>query len=145
MVEVSTPTSERRGRINKRVGDVMHTGVVTCDLDTSIPAVAQLMTQHDVSAIPVVDGDGHLAGIITRTDLVTLRGYDDYWRELKAEEVMVHDVHTVRPDQTVAEASRLMTDKKIHRLIVCEDDGGERQPIGVIAQADIVRDMSLED
>lgn len=145
MIQTDAPVGERRGRVNKLVADVMHTGVVACGLDASIPAVARLMTEHDVSAVPVVDDGGHLAGIITRTDLVTLRGYDDYWRELKAEDVMVRDVQTVTPDQTVAEASRLMTDKKIHRLIVCEGDGDERRPIGVISQTDIVRDMSLED
>lgn len=83
------PASEERGRSHKLVGEVMHRGVVSCTLETPIPQVAQLMTRHDVSAIPVVDNEGNLAGIFTRTDLVTLRAYEEYWRAMNAENVMV--------------------------------------------------------
>lgn len=134
-----------RGRQNKTVADVMHHGAVTCALDMPIPQVARLMTRQDISAMPVVDAEGFLVGIITRTDLVTLRAHDDYWREMLAEHVMMHEVHTVTPDETVAEASRRLSDRKIHRLIVVElDDARRAKPVGVIAQSDIVRDMALE-
>jgi CBS domain-containing protein len=135
---------EPRGRQNKLVGDVMHPKVVTCALETPIPQVAQLLSQHDVSAVPVIDNDANLAGIITRTDLVTLRAHEDYWRAMKAEHVMMHDVATITPDETVAEASRRMTDRRIHRLIVVQFEDQRAKPIGVISQTDIVRDMALE-
>lgn len=136
---------ERPGRLNKTVGEVMHPGVITCPLGTSIPEVARLMTRHDISTIPVVDEGGYLAGIITRTDLVTLRAYEDYWREMKAENVMVSGIATITADKTVAEASKSMTDQKIHRLIVVDiDEQSHARPIGVISQTDIVRDMALE-
>ncbi len=134
------------GRLNKTVGEVMHSGVITCPLGISIPEVARLMTRHDISTIPVVDEGGYLAGIITRTDLVTLRAYEDYWREMKAENVMVSGVATITPEKTVAEASKIMTDQKIHRLIVIDiNEKMHARPIGVISQTDIVRDMSLEE
>jgi CBS domain-containing protein len=144
-MESTTSVVQRRGRLHKRVEDVMHSGVISCGLEATVPDVARLMTRHDISAVPVVDDNGYLAGIITRTDLVILRGYEDYWRELCAENVMVRDVATVTPDQTVADVSRLMADKHVHRLIVCQpDSNGGRRPIGVISQTDIVRDMSLD-
>ena len=134
----------RRGRLHKTVAEVMHNGVIGCDLDMPVPQVARLMTMHDISAVPVVDAHGYLVGIITRTDLVVLRGYDDYWRELQAEHAMQHDLSTIGPDATVAEASRLMSQRKVHRLIVCDGDDGHQRPIGILSQTDIVRDMSLE-
>jgi CBS domain-containing protein len=144
-MELRTLTQDRRGRLNKTVAEVMHAGVITCPLGTAVQEVARLMTQYDVSAVPVVDEGGYLAGIITRTDLVKLRGYDEYWRELKAEHVMVLDLSTITPERTVAEASRLMTEKKIHRLLVVDvDEKKHARPIGVISQTDIVRDMSLD-
>ncbi len=134
-----------RGRHNKTVGQVMRHEVVTCQLDTPIPQVARLLSQHDVSALPVVDANGYLVGIITRTDLVALRAHEDYWREMKAEHVMIRGVATITPDETVAEASRRMTDHKIHRLIVVKVDAAHSAtPIGVISQTDIVRDMALD-
>jgi CBS domain-containing protein len=142
----ATKTKQYSSRLNKTVGEVMHAGVISCPFGTPIPDVARLMTQYDVSAIPVVDEGGYLAGIITRTDLVTLRGYNDYWRELKAEAVMVHDIAAITTDKTMAEASKLMTERKIHRLIVVElNEDKHARPIGILSQTDIVRDMSLEE
>ena len=138
-------TKDYQSRLNKTVAEVMHQGVLSCPFGTPNPEVARLMTEHDVSAIPVVDEGGYLAGIITRTDLVTLRGYNDYWRELKAEDVMVHTLSTITTDRTVADASKLMTEKKIHRLVVVElNEDKHARPIGILSQTDIVRDMSLE-
>jgi CBS domain-containing protein len=133
------------GRQNKLVNEVMHRDVVACEQNTPIPQVARLMTQRDVSAVPVIDADGFLVGIITRTDLVTLRAYEDYWRAMKAEHVMMRDVATITPGETLAEASKRLSDRKIHRLIVVEMDDAQRaRPIGVLSQTDIVRDMALE-
>lgn len=144
MDSTMNPASER-GRSHKLVSDVMHRGLVTCLVDTPIPQVAQLMTSHDVSAIPVIDNEGHLAGIITRTDLVTLRAYEEYWRAMKAENVMVTNVATVTPVETVERASKVLSDNKIHRLIVVEaGSDGRVKPVGIISQTDIVRDMALE-
>ena len=144
MASMVQAVDERRGRQYKRVAEVMSRGAITCGLDRDVPGVARLMTQHDISALPVVDEHGCLAGIITRTDLVVLRAYEDYWRELRAEHVMVRDIASVTPDQTMAEASRLMTEKRVHRLIVCEPNQYGLRPVGVLSQTDIVRDMSLE-
>lgn len=132
------------GRQNKLVGDVMDTNVVTCAQDTPIPQVAQLMTQHDVSAVPVIDEESYLVGIISRTDLVMLRAHDDYWRAMSAEHVMMHEVVTITPGETVAEASKRMIDRRIHRLIVVRIENQRAKPIGVISQTDVVRDMALE-
>ncbi len=145
-MESLNEVSQRLARVNKTVAEVMHEGVISCPLGTPVSQIARSMTEHDISALPVVDEGGYLAGIITRTDLVSLRAYQEYWRELKAENVMVRTLATITPDKTVAEASRLMTDKKIHRLIVVElNEKLHAKPIGVISQTDIVRDMSLEE
>jgi CBS domain-containing protein len=144
-MQTEPPANGPRGRQNKTVAEVMHSGVVTCTADTPIPLVARLMTQSDVSAVPVVDQDGFLVGIITRTDLVNLRAHDDYWREMLAEHVMMREVATILPGDTVAEASQRMSERKIHRVIVVEvDQAGRAKPIGVISQTDVVRDMALE-
>jgi predicted transcriptional regulator len=133
------------GRIYKTVAEVMHLGVITCPLDTPVPEIARLLSAHDISAIPVVNADGTLAGIVTRTDLVALRAHEDYWREMRAEHVMVRDVATTTTQETVAHASKVMSDRHIHRLIVvAPDDDNRPRPVGVLSQTDIVRDMALE-
>ncbi len=52
-----------------RVEQVMHTPVVTVPADYPLEEAARLMIQHDIGGLPVVDADGRLVGIITRSDI----------------------------------------------------------------------------
>jgi len=55
---------------DKRVDEVMETDVVSLPEDMDQEAVARLMAQHDLGAMPVVDADGHMKGIVTVDDIV---------------------------------------------------------------------------
>lgn len=128
--------------MHERVRDLMSTTIIQCTKETPIQEVAARMSQHDVSAVVVVDEDGYLAGIITRTDMVVLRAYDEYWQAMQARHVMMHNVITTSPDTTVRQASQELTKRRIHRLIVVEDDDRGLRPVGVLSTTDIVRDMA---
>jgi magnesium transporter len=52
------------------VADVMATDVVSVPADMDQEAVSRLFTKHDYLALPVVDGDGHMQGIVTADDIV---------------------------------------------------------------------------
>jgi len=54
----------------KRVRDVMNADVVKVTEDVDQEAVSRLFADHDLSAIPVVDGAGHMKGIVTVDDIV---------------------------------------------------------------------------
>ncbi len=124
------------------VRDLMSTTIVSCSKDTPIPDVAAAMSRHNVSAIIVIDEDGYLAGLITRTDLVVLRAYDEYWQAMQARHVMIRNVITTSPSTSVRQASQELTKRRIHRLIVVEEDERGRRPVGVLSTTDIVRDMA---
>lgn len=132
--------------MDKFVRDVMSVDVKCCHKDTTISDVAHTMTANDVSAIVVTDDDGYLAGIISRTDLVALRGSDEYWYAVNAGHVMKSDVLTCAPDALIRDASKLLIQNKIHRLVVVEssNDHTALRPIGVLSQTDIVRDMATQ-
>ena len=51
-------------------GDIMTTEIHTVHLDTEIKALAKTFVEHNVNALPVVDGNGALVGMVTQTDLV---------------------------------------------------------------------------
>jgi CBS domain-containing protein len=125
-----------------KVRDLMHSNVLTCTRDTPIPQVARRMTEQDVSALAVVDGEGYLEGLISRTDLVTLRAHDEFWHGLRAEHVMVRDVLCVTPDTLLTEALKVLLTRKVHRLFVVEYVGERAKPVGVLSITDIVRDMA---
>ncbi len=124
------------------VRDLMSRQVFTCQRDTPIPEVARRMRDYNVSALVVVDNQGIMEGLISRTDLVTLRAHDEYWHGLTAEHVMVKNVICATPDTPLRDALGLLLARKIHRLIVVEDCGQPSKPLGVLSLTDIVRDMA---
>lgn len=130
----------------KTVGDIMSTDITSCHPRTPMRSVAQRMRNADVSALPVLDDEDHLVGIISQTDLVTLRAYREEWEEMFAEHVMVRNVLTTTPDTDIKKASDVMVSNKVHRLIVCEDDSqGKPRLVGILSMTDVVREMATDD
>lgn len=130
--------------IDKSVADLMHDGVISCSLDTPLPEVARKMTQADISAIVVVDYDGCLAGLISRTDLAVLYGYDEMWPHLQAGQAMSANVYTISRTTAATEAARRIHQHKVSRLIVTEPvaNSDKKRPIGILSITDIVRAMA---
>lgn len=118
-------------------------GIVSCGRKDALGDIAQRMADDDISALVVVSPAGHLAGIISRSDL--LRAYlanPTRWRALPVEEVMTRDVVTVAPGDRLFDAAALMLDKHIHRVVVVQEDERGRLPIAVISDSDLVCDMA---
>jgi signal-transduction protein with cAMP-binding, CBS, and nucleotidyltransferase domain len=133
--------------MERTVADLMHQGVLTCTRETPIQDVARQMSEHDVSALVVVNEDGDMVGLISRTDLVNARLYEQYWkhwRGLTAGHIMVTDVISVRKEDELQQAGRLMMERKIHRLVVVEDTASGVKPIGILSITDMVRDIARE-
>ncbi len=124
------------------VRDLMRPNVIGCARDTPIPEVARRMTELDISALAVIDSEGYLEGLISRTDLVTLRAHEEYWHGLRAEHVMVKNVLAVTPDTLLTDALKILLTHKVHRLFVVERIGERLKPVGVLSITDIVRDMA---
>jgi CBS domain-containing protein len=133
--------------MDRVVGDVMHHGVMTCRRDTPVQDVARFMADNDVSALVVVNDDEHVIGLISRTDLINARLYEQYWkhwRGLTAGHIMVTDVVAVSKHDTVQVASKLMMEHRIHRVVVIEQQNGGQKPVGVLSVTDVVRDIARE-
>lgn len=133
--------------MERTVGEVMHVGVLTCRRETPIQDVARQMSEQDISALVVVDDDGYMVGLVSRTDLVNARLYEQYWkhwRGLTAGHIMITDVVSVTPQDTLQHASRLMMERRIHRVVVVEPGEKGLRPIGVLSVTDVVRDIAKE-
>ena len=117
-----------------KVSEVMTTEVETVQMNSTLEEAASIMKVENVWAIPVVDEDDDLVGIITDRDIVVrcvAEGKDP--SDTSVEEVLSHELETIEPDVDVEEAARLMADKQIRRLPVCED--GEL--VGMISIGDL--------
>ena len=110
-------------------------GVVTIDASEPVRAAIQLMAEHYVGALPVLEG-GKLAGIISERDYarkVVLMGRKS--TETTVGTIMSAPVIHVGPAHTVNECMVLMTEKRIRHLPVVDD--GEL--VGVISIGDCVK------
>ncbi|MGK2906161.1 MAG: CBS domain-containing protein [Desulfuromonadales bacterium] len=143
-------------------GDIMTTKIHTVHLDTEIKALAKTFVEHNVNAMPVVDDDGLLVGMVTQTDLVEqdkplhiptvislfdwviyLESPKKFLEEVrkvtarKVSEICSRDVITCTPDTPVATVASLMVDNKLHLVPVVSED----RMVGVVARLDIIRSM----
>jgi CBS domain-containing protein len=127
--------------MGKSVNDAMTSEVKMVQPSTPLTDAAKLMKQGDVGSVPVVDGD-RLVGMLTDRDIV-VRAVADGGdpRLMKAGDIASRDIVTVRGDDDLDEALRLMAQHQIRRLLVV-DDG---HIVGVLAQADIAHEAKEKD
>ena len=124
---------------------------------TSFAEIVDSLLRHEISGLPVVDGAGHLLGIVTEADLVSkeaygqrrrralglladyFRGRDPQWVRksagLTAHELMTVVPDTAAPDEDLAEAARRMLERHHKRLPVV--DGG--RIVGILSRHDLLQ------
>jgi CBS domain-containing protein len=114
----------REGDAQMKVREIMTSeGLATVSLDTTLAEIAMRMRDENVGAIPVVDDDDNLTGIITDRDIVVrgiAEGEDP--NECTAEEILSEQLHTIHPDAALEDAAELMAQHQIRRLPVVEDE-----------------------
>jgi CBS domain-containing protein len=124
----------------KRCREIMTGNVTTANQEMSLQEVAVLMRDGDMGSLPVVE-DGKLVGMVTDRDIVIRAIADGKDFTTKIGEVMTTEIFSVKPNDYVFEAIRLMGDKQIRRVPVTEESGELR---GIISMADIALEMEDE-
>ncbi|MBE0429869.1 MAG: CBS domain-containing protein [Thermoleophilia bacterium] len=134
------------------VSKIMTRDVRTCGKTSILMDCARLMKDLNVGAIPVVDDNGHLAGIITDRD-ITIRAVAE-GADSKNERVgdfMTPSPFTVEPETSIEEAAEVMGRHQIRRLPVVENGN----LVGIVsfgdlsvktaepAMAHVLRDVSM--
>lgn len=118
-----------------KASDVMTTEHVwACAESADARSVAQMMSEHDVGLIPVLDPNGRLEGVVTDRDLccrVLAKGRS---METPIKEIMTTKVETVHPDSSLQDIEQLMRSCKIRRLPVVDQ---ENRLEGVISFSDL--------
>lgn len=128
------------------VGDVMHVGVISCTAGTSVREAINILDEHRIHALVVVDGPGYLAGIVSQTDVLRAWRRGGSYEEVMSQPVsniMTRSVITCMPHIPLERAAKMLTDHHIHRLVVVEErNDGRLWPIGILSMTDIVRAIS---
>jgi len=107
----------------------------TIAANRSLSAAAEVMREHHVRHLPVLDG-GRIVGVVSERDILlveSLRGVSP--TDVAVEEAMVQDVFTVPPDAPVGEVIETMMERKIGSAVV--SDGA--RVVGVFTTIDALR------
>jgi CBS domain-containing membrane protein len=132
------------------VRDLMTEGVFAVDANDDLATVSDLMDERSIRHAPVMAA-GRLVGLISHRDLLryAIKGQVGASPEveraaqlrLRAEEIMTSEVATVRPDQDIREAARMMLERKFGCLPVVEDG----RLVGILTESDFVRFLASGD
>jgi CBS domain-containing protein len=142
--DTSTAEAEARRRWRRRqqgglpqVRQVMTADVVTVSPSMSVVEVAKEMIAREKGPLPVVEG-GRVVAMITDRDLVArVVAASRDPNTVRCEEIATKDLVTIRPDQDLRAARRLLAQHQLDRLLVVEE--GDRL-VGILSEADIRAD-----
>lgn len=143
-----------------RAKDIMTNAVITVERNARVNDAIGLMLEHNISALPVVDDDDRLIGLISEGDLMRrLRDKDaprrSWWleaisgsgntaedfiktRSQHVSDVMTTDVESVSEDAGVGEIARLLEKRRIKRVPVLRDG----RVVGIVSRANLLHALA---
>ncbi len=144
------------------VGAWMQPVVVTCTPDQTLGELMELLSLHQISGAPVVDGQGTLQGVVSQTDVAAYLG-GLYTREIRSSqgfhqgrlshfkpvnpqarelletthvaELQSHTLHCVSPRASLKSVIEVMLREHVHRLPVVQDG----KLVGLVTTFDVLR------
>jgi CBS domain-containing protein len=144
-----------------RAMDVMTSEVITVDENATVPEAAKLLAEHGISAVPVVDKDNRVIGMVSEGDLLhrAETGTErrrSWWLEMvsstnelageyikshsgKVKDIMTRGVLSVTEETPVADIAVLLETNRIKRVPVLR----EGKLVGIVSRANLVRALAM--
>ncbi|MEM5874969.1 MAG: CBS domain-containing protein [Candidatus Aenigmatarchaeota archaeon] len=151
------------------VKECMTTRVITISPDSEILDAVKLMVENNISGLIVLDKNNKVVGVISESDIVNAlkssfpeisitsnislslllllkRGLEAYMEakklaKLKVKDLMTKKVFSVKPEDTIEEAARIMSEKDVKRLPVIDENNNL---VGIISRSDILKALMKE-
>ena len=127
--------------MERKVSEIMTTNVITTTPDIDVVNAFEKLMECKISSLPVVV-DEELVGIITATDVGHNLILDKYELGTNVEEIMIKDVVTISPEDTLETAIKVMKESTsgsgiLNQLPVVE----EGKLVGIISDGDIIQEV----
>lgn len=121
-----------------KASDVMSSPVITVRPDTSVRALAALLSERRISGVPVLEGQ-QLVGIVSEADLLRRRGAGQPPAR-RARDIMTREVETVAPGTPVADIAALLEGRGIKRVPVLQ----QGQVVGIVSRSNLVQALAAQ-
>jgi len=139
---------------------IMTKKLVTVTPEVTIEEISRLFTSRHISAVPVVDKDNKVIGVVSESDIIlnVMRHEPDFAEKLggpvlpdtkdingdkyysaaggTAADIMTSPAVTAPEEATLQELNRIIVQKKIRRVFIVDSSG---HPIGMISRGDIMK------
>ncbi|TDR55886.1 BON domain-containing protein [Halomonas ventosae] len=143
-----------------QAADVMTPNVITVSPDSEVSEIASLLLEHGISAVPVVDADDKVLGIVSEGDLMRRVENDtdqhkSWWLKLfsgggnavdyvkshgrKASEIMTPHPLTIAEDEPLHHIASLLEKRRIKRVPVVRDG----RLVGIVSRSNLLRGFSV--
>lgn len=142
--------------------DIMTKEVISVEANTEVRDIAKLLLKHRISAVPVIDSEKKLLGIVSEGDLVHRHESDterrhSWWLKVfmstqekaeqfikshghKASDVMTSKVVTVAEDAQLHEIARLLEQNHIKRVPVTNNG----KLVGIVSRANLIQGLAVK-
>ena len=130
-----------------KLSEIMTAPVITVSEDAAFHEVAEKIQKNKIRHLPVVDQDNKLVGLMTERGLYKIQSprwlEDGTWYydaemldNFILKDVMIHNLFTMSPDNSVSEAILKMVDKKYGCILVADKD---RKLCGIVSYVDLLK------
>jgi len=120
-----------------QVKDVMTRALITVDQTTTLNQISKMMEQGSMGSI-LVKKDGDPSGIITDRDFAIRIAAHSVSMDTPVEKIASFSLITINANDSILDAAKLMSDKKIRKLVVTE----EGKVVGIITSTDLVNKIA---
>jgi signal-transduction protein with cAMP-binding, CBS, and nucleotidyltransferase domain len=120
-----------------KVKDVMTKALISVDPVTSLYQISKLMEQGGMGSI-LVKKDGIPSGIITDRDFAIKIAAHGVSMDTSVEKIATFPLQTINFTDSILDAAKIMSDKKIRKLAVIE----EGKVVGIITSTDLVNQLA---
>jgi CBS-domain-containing membrane protein len=143
-----------------KAADVMNHDVITVKRDDDVAEAVDLLTRYDISAVPVVDDDDKVVGILSEADLIHREEIGTekphpWWLEAvmpasklagefakshgrRVDEVMSHEVVTAAEDTSLGEIAMLLERHRIKRIPIVRDG----KLVGIVSRSNLIQALA---
>jgi CBS domain-containing protein len=139
---------------HQSVQDVMTKDVVAVESDTPYKQIAEILAEHKISGVPVVDSDAHVLGVVSEADLLAKAEYPEAERRRRlldrpgtsqarrrasagvARDLMTAPAVTIDDRTSIVRAAKEMDRHQVKRLPVVDELG---RLVGIVSRRDLLK------